>query len=61
MPSKEMAQKAISADKNYASAYVNSANAKEMMRDMEGACDDWHKAADLGEQLGQNYFSGNCQ
>jgi hypothetical protein len=34
--------------------------AKEMLRDMEGACQDWQKAKELGEDLGKTYYSGNC-
>lgn len=56
----EYANKAISLDANYANAYVNRANAKEMNRDMEGACEDWHKAKELGAELGKNYYSSNC-
>jgi tetratricopeptide (TPR) repeat protein len=56
----EMAEKALKSDSNYGNAYVNRANAKEMLRDMEGACDDWHKAKELGVELGKNYYSSNC-
>jgi hypothetical protein len=27
---------------------------------MEGACEDWHKAKELGAELGKNYYSSNC-
>ena len=56
----EMADKAIKLDANYGNAYVNRANAKEMSRDMNGACDDWFKAKQLGVELGKNYYSSNC-
>jgi tetratricopeptide (TPR) repeat protein len=56
----ELANKAVQNDPNYGNAYVNRANAKEMNRDLEGACDDWQKAKELGIELGKNYYSSNC-
>ena len=56
----EMADKAIKNDPNYGNAYLNRGNAREMLRDMNGACEDWHKARDLGVELGKNYYSSNC-
>ena len=56
----EYANAAITNDPNYANAYVNRGMAKEMLRDMEGACKDWHKAKDLGADLGKSYYSENC-
>jgi len=47
-------------DSNYGNAYLNRANAKEMNRDLNGACEDWHKAKELGVELGKNYYSSNC-
>ena len=57
---KKDAEKAISLDKNFADAYVNRGMAKEMLRDLEGACEDWHKAKELGSELGKSYNSANC-
>jgi len=34
--------------------------AREMQRNMNGACEDWHKARELGSELGKNYQSTNC-
>ena len=56
----ELANTAVTNDSNYASAYVNRGIAKEMLRDMEGACQDWHKAKDLGAELGKTFYSENC-
>ena len=47
-------------DPENAAAYVNRGMAKEMLRDLNGACDDWKKARELGSETGKNYFSGNC-
>jgi len=33
---------------------------KEMMRDMNGACEDWNKAKELGIEAGTTYYAGNC-
>jgi tetratricopeptide (TPR) repeat protein len=56
----DYANKAVTMDKNNADAYANRGMAKEMTRDMEGACEDWHKAQELGSETGKNYYSGNC-
>ena len=39
---------------------MNRANAKEMLRDMDGACEDWYKAKELGIEAGKLYYAGNC-
>ena len=45
----------------YANAYANRGTAKEMNRDMEGACMDWAKARELGSDVGKAYQSENCE
>ena len=40
--------KAIAIDSKYGDAYVNRGSAKEMSRDLEGACNDWKEAQRLG-------------
>ncbi len=40
--------KAIALNPNYGEAYVGRGAAKEMARDMVGACSDWEKAESLG-------------
>ena len=56
----ENADVAVSIDKYYGVAYLNRGIAKEMLRDMKGACEDWRKAQDLGIDLGKSYYSTNC-
>jgi tetratricopeptide (TPR) repeat protein len=56
----EHADAAIAIDKSYGVAYLNRGIAKEMLRDMKGACEDWQKAKDLGVDLGKSYYSTNC-
>ena len=56
----EQTEIAISIDKNYGVAYLNRGIAREMLRDMKGACEDWRKAQDLGVELGKSYSSTNC-
>lgn len=57
---KKDADKAISLDPKMADAYLNRGMAKEMLRDLDGACEDWQTARDLGSDLAKNYHSGNC-
>ena len=42
-------------DSEYAYAYIHRGSAKEMLRDMEGACDDWKKAQKLGLEAAEEY------
>ena len=55
------ADQAINLDPNYTYAYYNRAIAKEMMRDLEGACSDWMKASELGLDAARIYFSSTCK
>merc|ERR1711991_32402 len=57
---KKNADKAIQLDPDYASAYVNRGMIREMLRDMNGACEDWNKAKELGAETGGQYYSQNC-
>ena len=59
-PALDWANKAVKMDKENAAAYVNRGMAREMTRDMVGACEDWHTAKELGSETGKNYYSGNC-
>ena len=47
-------------DKENDAAYVNRGNAKEMLRDMNGACADWFKAKELGSESGKKYYAEDC-
>ena len=35
-------------------------NGERNARDLDGACEDWQTARDLGSDLAKNYHSGNC-
>ena len=56
----EYANKAIQINNRNASAFVNRGLAREMLRNMNGACEDWRKAKELGAELGRKYYSENC-
>ncbi len=43
-----------------ASAYLHRGNTKEMLRDNEGACNDWKKAAELGIEEAKTYVKKQC-
>jgi hypothetical protein len=32
-----------------------------MLRDVDGACEDWQKASDLGVSKGREYYINNCE
>jgi len=42
-------------------AYLNRGISKEMLRDVDGACEDWQKASDLGINKGREYYINNCE
>jgi tetratricopeptide (TPR) repeat protein len=53
--------KAIQLDANYGGAFLNRGIAKEMLRDLEGACNDWLSAATLGIESAEAYYNiGFC-
>ncbi len=52
--------KAIALKSDYAEAYVHRGSAREMTRDMQGACSDWKTAKSMGiTNLGD--FESNCE
>ena len=53
--------KAIELDSKYGEAWLNRGVVKEMIRDTQGACQDWAKAADLGITAAGNYVKNQCQ
>jgi tetratricopeptide (TPR) repeat protein len=49
--------KAIQIDANYGLAYLNRGIAKEMTRDLAGACSDWENAAAMGVESAETYYN----
>ena len=54
------ADKAIQLRKDYAQAYLNRGIAREMVRDIPGACEDWKRASELGVNSAQPYYDSIC-
>jgi len=50
--------KAIEFNINFAEAYGNRGSAREMLRDFDGACKDWTKAASLGISNPSQFLAG---
>jgi tetratricopeptide (TPR) repeat protein len=57
----EAADKAISIDSEYGFAYLNRGIAREMIRDLKGACSDWDMAANLQVKNADDYRSTVCK
>jgi tetratricopeptide (TPR) repeat protein len=51
--------KAITLKSDYGEAYVNRGSAREMTRDLDGACSDWKTAKSMGI-TGLGDFESNC-
>jgi tetratricopeptide (TPR) repeat protein len=56
----EWANKALLIDGKLGSAYLNRGIAKQMLKDEDGACADWKKAAQFGITEGKRYSAGFC-
>ena len=56
----DWATRAIQADAKCGAAYLNRGIAKQMLRDIDGSCADWKKAAEYGVAEGKNYSYGLC-
>jgi tetratricopeptide (TPR) repeat protein len=56
----DWADKAIQLDATLGSAYLNRGIAKQMLKDEDGACADWKKAAEFGVSEGKTYSAGLC-
>ena len=41
-------------------AYLNRGSARESLNDLEGACQDWRKAADLGLEKPAEWVKNQC-
>ena len=52
--------KAIEINPNYALAFANRGSAKESIGDMKGACADWQKASQLGDQDATQWVRKQC-
>ena len=52
---------AILLKEDYAKAYLNRAISRQMVRDEDGACDDWNKAKLLGIDIAEKYLINDCQ
>ena len=53
--------KAIELQSNNGIAFLNRGIVKEMLRDVDGACEDWQIASNLGISKGRDYFINNCE
>ncbi len=52
---------ALQHNPQYGEAYLHRGNTKELMRNPQGACEDWQKAADLGVEKAKEYINNQCQ
>ena len=52
--------KALSLNSNYAKALLNRGITRQMLRDEDGACDDWTKAKELGVNVANKYLVNDC-
>lgn len=57
----DAAGKAISLDPEYGFAYLNRGIAREMIRDIPGACSDWEMAASLLVKNASDYQASVCK
>ncbi len=57
----DSATEALKLDVNYGYAYLNRGIAREMVRDIPGACADWDKAASMNIQNADAYRSSPCK
>ena len=51
---------AILLNSNYAKALLNRGITKQMLRDEDGACNDWIKAKELGINVANKYLVNDC-
>lgn len=52
--------KAIALDSEYGKAYLNRGITRQIIRDEEGACNDWIKARELGINIANKYLANDC-
>ena len=53
--------KAIKIDENFTKAYLNRGITKQILRDEDGACNDWFYAKEKGLDLANKYLINDCQ
>ncbi len=53
--------KCLEIDPNIVNAYVNRRNRKHDISDLKGACEDWKKAAELGDEDAPEMLRKYCQ
>ena len=52
---------ALQYNPQYGEAYLHRGNTKELMKNADGACEDWQKAADLGVEKALEYINKQCK
>ena len=52
---------AVKLQPNNATALLNRGITREMLRNIDGACEDWQKAYNLGLEKGKDYYINNCE
>ena len=52
--------KSLEIDPKYGGAYLNRGITRELAKDLQGACDDWRKAADLGMEIAAEWVREQC-
>ena len=52
--------KAILLNNDYAKAHLNRGITRQIIRDEDGACNDWIRAKELGIDIADKYFGNDC-
>ena len=52
--------KALEINPQNALNYLNRGIARELVNDLQGACDDWRKAGDLGDERSAEWVKEQC-
>ena len=60
LPSSDFS-KAIEINPKHAGAYCNRGIAKNDSDDLKGACEDWKKAAELGDEKAAEFLKEHCE
>ena len=54
-------EKAVKLQPDNSIALLNRGITREMLRDINGACEDWQKAYKLGMEIANRYYINNCE